>query len=105
MPDDWIFTRHQDSDAAGPVADAVRNETPVLCVMVPKLILVVGLPQVSFVSLWISRAIVFVPEPPISTIRQTPKIVFVAAIVPELYPVPLTTTVEPLHVMVCARRI
>ena len=82
------------------MADAVINETPVLCVIVPKFILVVGLPQVSLVSDWISRAIVLVPEPPISTILQTPKIVLVAAITPLLYPVLLATTVEPLQVMV-----
>ena len=56
----------------------------------------------SFVSLWISKAIVLLPEPPISTMRQIPKIVLVAAKVPRLYPVPLATTVEPLHVMVLA---
>ena len=102
VPVDWICTRHHDSDAAGPVAVVTICETPVLCVIVPKLILVVGLPQVSLVSLWISKAIVLLPEPPISTIRQTPTIVVVAANVPSSYPVPLATTVEPLQVMVLA---
>ena len=55
---------------------------PVDCVTVPKLILVVGLPHVSLVSDWISKARVFVPLPPNYTIRQMPIMVLVAAITP-----------------------